>query len=348
MIPAFRGALPSQPYICQALFIVCMLCSFSSSVAHVSSLSTGRGAFPSAAFAASPLSDSSCSKSYALPFCSSSPSLCESSGPLSLKFAQTEGPLSRRTTPERRKFLSSVSAFLVPSASHLSTPSSLCVSSSRLASRDPNSVPPSAFPSSRAPSPVTRAGIRTSVNLEGGRGSDAPGMASSSSPSPFFPSSSLGAAQVTTSLFSQQEERDRHGAVQGARWGAGEPRSPGHLRRHSRLFYRITLQAPDGETKELECSEDEYILDAAEAAGMELPYSCRGGSCSTCAGKLVKGSVDGSEQVYLDDDQQKKGYVLLCTAYPKEDCTILTHQEDNLHSEGGEEDQDAPPSSDGS
>ncbi|CDJ57155.1 ferredoxin, putative [Eimeria maxima] len=99
----------------------------------------------------------------------------------------------------------------------------------------------------------------------------------------------------------------------------------------TRLLYQIRLQSPEGEEKVFECAENEYILDAAEAAGIELPYSCRGGSCSTCAGKLLKGSIDGSEQSYLEPEQQQQGYVLLCTAYPKSDCTILTHQEDALH-----------------
>ncbi|PHJ23702.1 ferodoxin fd [Cystoisospora suis] len=124
----------------------------------------------------------------------------------------------------------------------------------------------------------------------------------------------------------------------------GEDHTNQEAQSFSRLYHRIDFQSPDGDIKSIECAEDEYILDAAEAAGIELPYSCRGGSCSTCAGKLLKGSVDGSEQVYLEEEQQKKGYVLLCTAYPKEDCTILTHQEDALHTiEGGDE----SPSSDG-
>ncbi|XP_026191821.1 ferredoxin-like [Cyclospora cayetanensis] len=101
----------------------------------------------------------------------------------------------------------------------------------------------------------------------------------------------------------------------------------------TRLLYQIRFQTPEGQEHIVECAEDEYILDAAEAAGIELPYSCRGGSCSTCAGKVLKGSIDASEQSYLDAQQQKEGFALLCTAYPKSDCTILTHQEEALHSQ---------------
>ena len=93
----------------------------------------------------------------------------------------------------------------------------------------------------------------------------------------------------------------------------------------------ITLKSSDGSTETFECAEDVPILEGLEEAGLDHPYSCRAGSCSSCCMKLVDGTVNQEDQFFLDDDQLESGFVLTCVALPSSaTITLLTEQEENL------------------
>jgi len=63
----------------------------------------------------------------------------------------------------------------------------------------------------------------------------------------------------------------------------------------------------------------ENIIDGAARNGIELPYSCKGGVCSTCRCKLVDGEVDMDVNFALEDYEVARGFVLACQSYPVTD-----------------------------
>lgn len=79
----------------------------------------------------------------------------------------------------------------------------------------------------------------------------------------------------------------------------------------------------------IEVEAGEYILDAAERQGFNLPYSCRAGVCVSCTAKLTEGTVN-HDYDFLKAKEIEAGFFLTCKALATSNCVIQTHQEDAL------------------
>jgi ferredoxin len=84
--------------------------------------------------------------------------------------------------------------------------------------------------------------------------------------------------------------------------------------------FTITLANRSGQT--FAVRGDAPLLETLEEHGVSLPYGCRYGGCISCAAKLLDGEVDQSAGVALNGRQLREGYVLLCVALPRTDCTF--------------------------
>jgi ferredoxin len=94
--------------------------------------------------------------------------------------------------------------------------------------------------------------------------------------------------------------------------------------------YTVEIQH-EGKTYTLEVPEDQKILQAAYAAGIELPSSCNAGVCTTCAAQILEGSVDQSDGMGVSPELQAEGYVLLCVAYPRSNLKIESEKEEIVY-----------------
>jgi ferredoxin len=86
-----------------------------------------------------------------------------------------------------------------------------------------------------------------------------------------------------------------------------------------------------GEAYTLEVPEDRYILHTAEHQGVELPFSCRNGACTTCAVRVLSGEIYQPEAIGLSPELRRQGYALLCVSYARSDLEVETQDEDEVY-----------------
>ncbi|MDJ0737283.1 MAG: 2Fe-2S iron-sulfur cluster-binding protein [Nostocaceae cyanobacterium] len=81
----------------------------------------------------------------------------------------------------------------------------------------------------------------------------------------------------------------------------------------------------------LQVPDDRYILHSGEQQGVELPFSCRNGACTTCAVRVLKGEIYQPEAVGLSPELRERGYALLCVSYARTDLEVETQDEDEVY-----------------
>ena len=81
----------------------------------------------------------------------------------------------------------------------------------------------------------------------------------------------------------------------------------------------------DGKRREVPVAEGEAILDAALRAGVDLPFACKGGMCSTCRAKLVEGEAPMDVNYSLEPWELKAGFILTCQAKPVSEKIVVDY-----------------------
>ena len=83
----------------------------------------------------------------------------------------------------------------------------------------------------------------------------------------------------------------------------------------------------DGTKTDVELDSDKTILDAVLDAGLDAPYSCMGGVCTSCKAKKIKGEVIMENAFGISDDAIADGYILTCCSKPNSDDVVISYDE---------------------
>jgi len=102
---------------------------------------------------------------------------------------------------------------------------------------------------------------------------------------------------------------------------------PKPKRRTAEVVADITITMDGRQRSFAMLDDDATVLEAAERVGMELPYSCRAGVCSTCRAKVTRGSVEMATNYALEPWEVQAGFILCCQARPTSGELEITYDE---------------------
>ena len=96
-----------------------------------------------------------------------------------------------------------------------------------------------------------------------------------------------------------------------------------------RKTFTVTIKNKEtGKVYQEQVNSDEYILKEFEKKGFNLEFSCRNGCCTSCAVKIISGTLQQHEAMGVSQALKEKGYALLCVAKATSDLEVETTYED--------------------
>lgn len=96
--------------------------------------------------------------------------------------------------------------------------------------------------------------------------------------------------------------------------------------------HQVTILNRQTQTEHtLTVPDNRYILHSVERQGVDLPFSCRNGACTTCAVRVQSGDLSQPEAMGLSPELQAQGYALLCVSYARSDLRVETQDEDEVY-----------------
>jgi len=109
---------------------------------------------------------------------------------------------------------------------------------------------------------------------------------------------------------------------------AARPAAPAPVREAAAALAPTRLQVVlDGKTHALAMGPQDRVLDIALEAGLDLPYSCKGGVCCTCRARVLEGRAEMERNFTLEQNEIDQGFVLTCQARPLTPTLVVSYDE---------------------